>query len=307
MNYIIVATCLLTVLLALHTEAATTPFVIATTFNSHNNNDSFVQINTSNSSYISTKLNAVASSYSAVGFDPKTRLAYFLGVADQAYFDIYNVDTLQVAGPTVFVPPPFAPIDIQFDASLNLLVGVDSDETSTGIYSYNIKTGDRTTIVANFPDIEGIDESQTSVYDQYNHRYYVSAITSNASAPFQYFVANVATKKLERTIAVKDFIQNAQYDPVSNSIVGIYENTMSFASFDLVTEKLLVYPHLGLSKFGFRELQASAIDVKSGIYHVLFENHQAQTTMIQVDFRNLTFKTFAFYDHIGVMQFVPAQ
>ena len=287
-------------------EVHDTPFLFAATFNSHVSNESLVQISVSNATY--TKVNnaipaALVESYSAIGFDSTDRVAYLYGISGESpFFDTYDVDTLSFTGTEVYLPSG-SPVDIQFDDKLKLLVGVDTDDSgNVGVYAYNLKSAVRTLIVV-LPNVEGVDESQTCVYDQSNHIYYVSVITPRGSS---YYVVDVQAKKILKNLVVKDFVQNAVFDPLTNKLYGIY-NISTFASLDLTSGSIQTFPSLNFGRVGFRELNTATYDAKNGIYYVLFENRQAKTTLILVDVRKQTFETFNFYDHIGVMQFIPAE
>jgi hypothetical protein len=268
------------------------------------NNDSLAKIAPNGTVVAKNPLGEIIESYSNVVLDPKARRLYCLGVSDQPWFDVYDADTLQQIGSEIWIPTQWAIIDIQYDTVWNKLVGITSnDEGDFIIAEFNLTDGSQKQLVV-LEDVVAIDE-YSQAYDSKTHRYYVAGLMNEPNPCFM-LVYNLATRTFEKRIQVPDFIQNSDYDSVTDHIVGVYNDT--FAVLDVNTGKLVVYTKtLDFNPIGFRELSAGTVDPAGGYYYVLYENHKAQTTWIQVNMRKLSYKAFPFYNHIGIMQYVPPQ
>lgn len=288
-------------------------FLLATSFPSVGTNTSLVQMNTTDGSFIKSSSSVgstVIDHYSHVAFDPVSRTLFFVGVFGwEGFIHMINADTLDLVHEVYILDPYGVPAEMTFDAKLQVLFGIagSTDGTSFTISQYDLKTGDRDNWIESMEDVVGISLS-CLVYDQRNHIYYISALTSNHSMPFAMYAYDLSQRQLVKKIPVPDFIQNAQFDPKSNMIVGVTVDD-EFATLDLTSGKFTVYTReqMDLESIGFRELGASGIDVNNGFYYVLYSSHTADTHMVKIDYRKVKIvNVWPWYkNHIGTSIFVP--
>jgi hypothetical protein len=298
---LLIATSVLAVSLSVVTSKLS-PYAIVGTFNIANN-DSLSQMDLDSGKLVKiNNIGAIIEAYFYSVYDPSQRMLYALGIGgDSSFVDVFHADNLTFVN-EIYFPGNYPPIEMHYDPRLSKFFGMVYSEPlgHTAIAAYNMKNGAKEDLVA-LTDIEAINE-YSSAYDMKNSFYYASIISTNMSALQQYYQVDVVQKKIIKKITVKSTLDNAQFDPTTNQIIGVVNDI--FTTIDVASGQSTTYPQLDLSSVGFRELGASAFDHIQRQYHILYENHKAQTHMIKIDLKTLTYKIEPFYDHSVFMEYI---
>lgn len=264
-------------------------------------NDSIVILDTIGG-IISSDEQHEASVYTNVVIDPFQRRALFLGVSDESWIDIYDVDSLSVIGDPVIIDYPYAFEDLQFDTRANKVLGITGDDQGFCLAEIFLNNGS-VNVLLSLPGIQAMAET-AAAFDVNRRIYYIPATTNNGD---EWWAIDVAKKQVTRKYPVKlkdSNFDNVAYFPLNNWLVGMV-NTTTFASLDLNTGEFKGYDQLNLEAIGFRELSGGVIDGDSGYYYSLFENEKAETTWIQIDINHLSYTSYRFFNHVSCMAFVP--
>ncbi|EFC47156.1 hypothetical protein NAEGRDRAFT_47484 [Naegleria gruberi] len=281
-------------------QAAVKGSILATTFTSKQNDTiSFLSTIDGNLTRSSTEYGSYIEMYDNIAYNPLSHHAYMYGVSDgMNTLDVWNVDDLTMLHEIVLEGND-APMDIQYDLSFpGKLVSLSGEGSRFAIVTYDLKSGNKSVLIY-LDGIEGI-EGNSNAYDSINHKYYVSV--SNRNGSNQYYVYNVMQRNLEAKINVPSSLDNAQFDRFGNRLVGTVNEV--FTILDLKTGKMTT-TNLDLSKIGFRQLGAVAID--SQFYYVFYENHQAQSFFVKINLETLTYQVSNAYNLVGTMLFIPGK
>jgi hypothetical protein len=247
----------------------TSPFsipteIIATTYEMESKNNSILHVDTSNGNLTDRMQIDNVFQFSTSTIDVRNRKLYCLG--DQTIWS-FNADSFL----PLIVLAVGNPTDIQYDWVQQKMYGLEMPSEISQIVEIDMKTGQATPIIK-FNNPDGVFEGGFT-YDQKGHRYFIS---SQDDLQNYYIMAfDTVAKKVLNRINTTAFLEELQYDPLKDRLIGMNGGILSSVENIGVGQTPVTKALLDLK--GLSNLNGAAIDYINNVYIVNILNEYPKT------------------------------